>query len=159
MISIQSIVFVLLISSILIDAQTFSNCGSGNHIKLNSLTISPYPVRVPGPATFTLGVGVSEDIKHPLQTAFDLKATALGITLPIKCENGVGSCTYADWCTACSTCTCPVFSGDQQMVISLNFTSGIPIGSTAKVRAQIDFQSASGQKGCVLMPSIDVRKK
>jgi len=33
--------------------------------------------------------------------------TFLGwITVP--CSNEVGSCTYADWCTLCKTCNCPL---------------------------------------------------
>ncbi|CAF1044230.1 unnamed protein product [Rotaria sordida] len=105
-----------------------------------------------------LDVDVIEDIVHPLQTAFDLKGKALGITLPIKCENGVGSCMYPDWCVACSTCSCPALGIKQIMEIPMNLTATIPIGSKAKVKADITFRSATGQTGCVRITDVDLRK-
>ncbi|CAF1471490.1 unnamed protein product [Adineta ricciae] len=159
MLSTYSLVFVLFVALVIVDGQTFSNCGgASDQIKLKGLAISPYPIKVPGPATFTLDVDVSENIVNPLQTKYDLVATALGFPVKIKCENCVGSCTYDDWCKACPTCPCPVNAGNQKMVIAMNFTSSIPIGSKATVKAQIDFLSPTGQTGCVLMPKIEVRK-
>ncbi|CAF3667314.1 unnamed protein product [Rotaria sp. Silwood1] len=162
MLSIQSIVLFLFISSTAVQGQyKFSNCGSNpnqHHIQLKGLLITPHPIKVPGFASFKLDVDVSQDIVHPLETKFDLKATAFLVTLPIKCENGVGSCTYHDWCVACSTCSCPVFGGKQIMEIPMNLTASIPIGSKATVTAEINFRSATGQTGCVKITNIDVRK-
>ncbi|CAF3975314.1 unnamed protein product [Rotaria sordida] len=147
--SIQPIVLIFFISSIAVQGQyKFSNCGSNpsnHHIQLKDLQIIPHPFKVPGPVLFRLNIDVSEDIVHPLQTAFDLKATAFLITVPIKCEDGVGSCTYPDWCVACSTCSCPVLAGYQLIEIPMNFTASIPIGSKATVTAQIEFRSDTGQ--------------
>ena len=113
---------------------------------LQSLTISPSPLHLPGAVTVSASGTVAADIKAPIKVALVIHKKVLGQWFKIPCVDNLGSCTYDDICTklppptqACPPilqkygipCHCPVPKGSYNLpssTMNVNVPVEIPSG-------------------------------
>ncbi|CAF2916150.1 unnamed protein product [Rotaria sp. Silwood2] len=152
-----SYLFMILISLAAVKGQyKFENCGTASDvIQLTHLEINPHPMKIPSSVIFSLHVDASADVISPIKTEFKLsKATWIG-NIQVPCTDGVGSCTYDDWCVFCKTCSCPILAGKQIMNMPMEVSTSVPTGEYS---VEIRLTSKTGQKGCVKITKIKVEK-
>ena len=134
----------------------FQNCKENAAFTINSVTLSPDPVRIPGRIQFSGDATVSHDISG--QIAVDLKLTRYfkSYKFDIPCVDGFGSCVYTDFCAIFPSMQCPAFfkkpfvpKGNynyQNFEADIDLPVKIPSGLYS---AKANFFADIGHVGCV----------
>ncbi|CAF3160358.1 unnamed protein product [Rotaria socialis] len=153
-----SIFFIFVIASIIAQGQTYSHssCSSASSIAINlhGLKIDPHPMTRPSVVSFALNVSVATVQTGPIKTQFTLKKEVLFFPVTVPCTDGVGSCTYDDWCEFSKSCSYPLPAGVQLFNMPMNVTSSVPTG---KYSVEIRFTVGGTLIGCVTMKDIEVK--
>ncbi|CAM4740128.1 unnamed protein product [Rotaria magnacalcarata] len=154
MLSIFFIVFIMIAQG---QAYSHSSCSSASSIVINlhNLKIDPHPMTRPSVVSFTLNVSVTAVQTGPIKvTQFTLKKDVLFFPVTVPCTDGVGSCTYDDWCEFSKSCSYPLPTGVQLFNMPMNVTSSVPTG---KYSVEIRFTVGGTLIGCVTMKDIEVK--
>ncbi|XP_074651986.1 ganglioside GM2 activator-like [Tubulanus polymorphus] len=86
-------------TEIQVNGFSWSNCGPGTDaIKVNSASVSPDPLNLPGNANVGFDVTFSAPIVAPLKAELKIEKRVL-FWIEIPCISNVGSCTYNDICS------------------------------------------------------------
>ena len=117
---------------------SFSSCGpSSDPVVLNSLTIQPDPVKVPGQITFSGDVSLKQNITGPLRLQLKITKIVEHFKVKIPCVDNFGSCTYEDVCSQLpQPDNCPTFFKQQNIPCSCPF----PLGGYTANNVQMDLK-------------------
>jgi len=159
MISIASILIFAFIPLAIVDgAVTYKHCTNDDAFKLDKLEIRPHPIirpgsgRPPNTAEFHLNLNVKAELTHPIKSEFKLSKKVLGFWFAAPCTDGVGSCTYPDWCAKFGHCS--FLAGPMNLMMPMNISSDTPSGD---YKVEIRFTSRTNQKACVAIDGIQMK--
>ncbi|GFR94370.1 ganglioside GM2 activator [Elysia marginata] len=79
---------------------SFNNCASpeGEQVVVNSASLKPDPLKLPGKVTVSGSMTIKKPFGTPLKMKLSIYYKTLGIWIKVPCVDGVGSCTYSDFC-------------------------------------------------------------
>ncbi len=78
---------------------SYQNCGpSTDPFQVNSLQISPDPLRIPGSVTLSGDAKIAQNITGPLTMNVRIIKLIGPVKFEIPCVDNFGSCTYDDVC-------------------------------------------------------------
>jgi len=92
---------------------SYSNCG-GSAVDLTSLTITPSSISLGENITLSFDGQITEtiDTTNAGKVEVSVKKQILGVWTDIPCIDGVGSCTYDDFCSLFGSGSCgPILNG------------------------------------------------
>jgi len=144
-----------------------SSCGSASDVvKVNSLSVAPDPLRLPGTITASFDVTVSRNISQQVSVDLDvsIKKSPFG-WIKIPCIDHEGSCTYNDVCPTSRAkdfpkefsehgipCNCPVAEGHYALPSTQIAVDKISVPSFLKhgeFHAKATAKMAGAQLGCI----------
>jgi ganglioside GM2 activator len=108
-------------------AHSFSwkNCGSSSDLLvINSLSLTPDPLRAPGTFSLTFDVTIQANFDAPLKLSLELKKYEVFFWLTIPCIDDMGSCTYGNICQQLAGLTCPKPFDDNKIPCKCPFPKG-----------------------------------
>ncbi|XP_069460607.1 ganglioside GM2 activator-like [Ambystoma mexicanum] len=149
---------------------SWSTCDDLPHpVTIESLSISPDPIHIPGDVTVAVVISTSIDLERPLMLNLTLEKKFLGAWIKIPCLDNLGSCTY-DACDLLDTwfpvgqpcpeplltygipCHCPFIVGTSSLPSSVFYIPAIPLPSwleSGTYRVKGILSNAQGEVGCV----------
>ncbi|CAF1551367.1 unnamed protein product [Rotaria magnacalcarata] len=136
---------------------SWENCNNdGDSIKLLNLTLTPYPIIIPGPISIEATVHTDQDVTGPIKLDLTLHKKILFSYVSVPCVSGIGSCSYDDLCTLCPQCGCPLKAGDHAVTLSVNIyaSSWALIGY---YQGKVDIKTSSGQKACARFDNVHIK--
>ncbi|XP_071426564.1 ganglioside GM2 activator-like isoform X2 [Pithys albifrons albifrons] len=77
---------------------SWENCGPNDPVVVQSLSLSPDPIRFPGRLTVSARVSVQKNVTSPVWVKLSVKKYVVFFWTPLPCINNIGSCTYNDFC-------------------------------------------------------------
>ncbi|KAK0062213.1 ganglioside GM2 activator [Biomphalaria pfeifferi] len=98
--------------------------GSTQLAKINSLTLSPDPLTIPGTVSLSFDVELSSNVDAPLQASVTLKKKIGFIWIEVPCIHNLGSCTYNDICERLVGANCPQVFVDHNVPCKCPFPQG-----------------------------------
>ena len=157
---------------------TVKSCAANAPVKINSLSIVPdNPITVGQPLSLSFDLEVTEPITEGKLSLKLEKEILFWITVP--CKNGVGSCTYDNFCTMLNNVTSECNSAAQALNMDLpckcpiqpsRYTATIPIpafqipssiewAAKGNYRVHFDITDKSRKLACYdITFSLDVKK-
>ncbi|XP_006893805.1 PREDICTED: ganglioside GM2 activator [Elephantulus edwardii] len=78
---------------------SWDNCDEKDPAMVNSLTVEPDPVAVPGNVTISAEGQTSVPLESPLKVELTLEREVGGFWIKIPCVEQIGSCTFDDFCS------------------------------------------------------------
>ncbi|ESO96043.1 hypothetical protein LOTGIDRAFT_116316 [Lottia gigantea] len=129
---------------------------------VNSLTVSPDPVALPGTVTIGFSVLFKDTVNSPVSTDVQIKKSVFGTFVTIPCIENFGSCHYDDFCTILSgvtcpeefqehgiPCNCPFTTGNYTLMPGISFTVDVPFLPSGDYYASANMTSNKQHVGCV----------
>nr|XP_058917150.1 ganglioside GM2 activator isoform X2 [Kogia breviceps] len=78
---------------------SWDNCDEGKDpVVINSLTVEPDPIVIPGNMTISAEVRTTANLKDPLKLVLTLEKEVAGFWVKVPCMEELGSCTYENFC-------------------------------------------------------------
>eukprot|EP00069_Balaena_mysticetus_P010576 bmy_20714T0 len=78
---------------------SWDNCDEGKDpAVINSLTVEPDPIVIPGNMTISAEVRTTVDLKDPLKVVLTLEKEVAGFWVKVPHVEQLGSCTYENFC-------------------------------------------------------------
>ncbi|XP_055286099.1 ganglioside GM2 activator isoform X1 [Moschus berezovskii] len=78
---------------------SWDNCDAGKDpAVINSLTLEPDPIAIPGNLTITAEAKTSAVLSDPLKVELTVEKHIAGFWVKIPCVDNIGSCTYDNFC-------------------------------------------------------------
>ncbi|XP_007448092.1 PREDICTED: ganglioside GM2 activator [Lipotes vexillifer] len=85
---------------------SWDNCDEGKDpVVINSLTVEPDPVVIPGNMTISAEVRTTAYLKDPLKVVLTLEKEVAGFWVKVPCMEQLGSCTYENFCNVLEVLT------------------------------------------------------
>ncbi|XP_048816056.1 ganglioside GM2 activator [Lagopus muta] len=82
------------------DGFSWEDCGNGQDpVVIQSLSVSPDPVSIPGNLSISAAVSSSVAITSPLKVVLVVEKALGDLWIQLPCVDQLGSCTYDDVCT------------------------------------------------------------
>ncbi|XP_038056959.1 ganglioside GM2 activator-like [Patiria miniata] len=149
---------------------SFQDCGGPSAVLHGSVSVSPNnPIVLPGDLTVSFDADFGVDLKSPLKTVIVLKKKEL-IWLTLPCIDGLGSCTYDDFCSklppvppaGCPPplkakgipCSCPVKAGKYSLPPSVFNIPNIQVPeflADGEYQANITMFYGTKELGCAFL--------
>ncbi|XP_077588409.1 ganglioside GM2 activator-like [Stigmatopora nigra] len=86
---------------------SWENCGTAEEVVLNTLSVSPDPINIPGRVTVSASGNMSVELRAPLNVKVILKKSARFFWWEVPCKSNVGSCYYPNICDILNHITPP----------------------------------------------------
>ncbi|KAM9731623.1 ganglioside GM2 activator isoform 3-T3 [Dama dama] len=78
---------------------SWDNCDAGKDpAVINSLTLEPDPIAIPGNLTISAEAKTSAVLSDPLKVELTVEKHIAGFWVKIPCVDNIGSCTYDNFC-------------------------------------------------------------
>ncbi|XP_059864479.1 ganglioside GM2 activator [Delphinus delphis] len=85
---------------------SWDNCDEGKDpVVINSLTVEPDPIVIPGNMTISAEVRTTAYLKDPLKVVLTLEKEVAGFWVKVPCVEQLGSCTYENFCNVLEVLT------------------------------------------------------
>eukprot|EP00069_Balaena_mysticetus_P016269 bmy_10536T0 len=85
---------------------SWDNCDKGKDpVVINSLTVEPNPIVIPGNMTISAEVRTTANLKDPLKVVLTLEKEVAGFWVKVPCMEQFGSCTYENFCNVLEVLT------------------------------------------------------
>lgn len=143
---------------------SWNNCGKKTDaIQVESLTVSPDPIIIPGNLNVSAHVNIAKDFT-PTSVSLKVYKKLFGVFIEIPCVDNIGSCTYQNPCALLAkvkcppvfkkygiTCTCPIKKSDYNVPSTVVAVPTIKLPSfieNGAYKIQATLMNGAEQLGC-----------
>ncbi|CAF1169087.1 unnamed protein product [Adineta ricciae] len=144
---------------------SWRNCGpSADPIQLNSLSITPDPIRIPGGFNITGSAAVTVQIPTDVHVSVTLERKVGPFFVKVPCVDNFGSCNYGNacqlWAEYCPKfaakfglpCQCPIPASTYSVSnANVVIKKTVPPELLGEYRATVDISSSQSHLGCVFI--------